>query len=293
MKQSVSLLDAVEFGRDGLDKKAIRVSVEKSERSKTFMQVAIGMAALAVGGVTVFGVYAVCNNHANDPEVLQNRKLAEEIKQEIAQKKVDSESKMAADKAMAKAREEAEIALIKQAEQDAIAAAAAKEADRTGKLLEKMFEGTKIEDAVCKPSNMVLKAKFDSKDELVSLEKKYEGKISPSGGEISSDEARAECIAYFSVNKFLAPRGLSSITSGAHYNQLKDMWAMCRGGFNQKDLSVDRNSDGSIELKFQMHAKDSSFSSVKDYKAYQKCMLNSLSLPKIAAPKDAPVSALQ
>jgi len=315
MKKSLDPVNPDEFGRTGMDVKAVRLATEQSEKSKAFMRAVIG-AGIGVVALTAAGVggvvgYIMYDNHANDPVTMENWKISEQVKLQVAHEKLTVEQKMKADEAMAKAKEDAAIAAKKQQE-DAVSAARREEetlkqkeirdrveaenavrAARPGMLLEKMFNDTEMSQAVCYPSNIQLVTKFNMDNVPIEAKKDYEGRVTAGSGETDAAVAKKECLDNFSIEKFSAPRNLGPLPTGAHYEQLKVMWNLCRGGFTQEDMDVTGYKNGAMELEYQLYAKDYTFETVKEYTDYQACMLKALSSPQVMQPSAGPVATLR
>lgn len=275
-----------ELGREGLAHATQRITAEKTQKRSALFQAMIGVSALALTSALGLASYTYYTATVHAPEYTEQYAKQVEIAQQekLADQQADAARKVA-DEAIERARAEAEAAK-KEAE------TAAAEA-RPNAFLEKMFQRTSMTDVICKPRDLQLTAQFSSKGDVTSFTKTYSLNLGDKVGTSAFQEALKECTTNFSSIDFSAPRGLGPVPGIAHYAQLKDMWALCRGGFENPSTQIKLSSDGSGSGYYQLYASRYNFSGVEDYQAYQVCMKEALTNPFIATGASTPVAGLQ
>lgn len=284
-----------ELGREGLAHITQRVSAEKNQKRSAMFQAMVGVSALALVGAAGLASYTYYTSTVHSPEyteqyqkqaeIARQEKHADQQAQEAAQARDLAEKE--ADAAIERARIEVEAAK-KEAEK------AANEA-KPNELLDKMFQRTSMTDVICMPRDLKLTAQFNDKGDVTSFNKTYSLKLGEKAvaGTSAFQEALKECKTNFADVDFSAPRGLGAVPGIAHYTQLKDMWSLCRGGFENPDTTIKLSSDGSASGSYQLYASRYNFSSVEDYQGYQACMKEALTDPFIATGASTPVAGLQ
>lgn len=262
-------LRSEELGRNGLDERQIRLNEQtiklneqKAATRSWLFKAGVGVTALMVVATGIAKVAVGVVQDMQSPEAVENFKNFSEAQRA---------------ERLAKQQEEAatqEQALKLEQADDAIARA------RQDVILQKIMSGTEMRDAVCQPYHIELKSKFNAQDELTEISTSFKYSL-PNISEASKSEAVEECRVDFSLDQFIAPRGLSKLTGSAHYSQLKDMWTLCRGGYTEPDLQYTVNKDGSGGVYYQLYPKNYSFSDLEEYQKYQECMVQSLGHPLI------------
>ncbi len=286
-----------ELGREGLAHKIQRITSEKIQKRSTLFQAMVGVSMLAVAGAAGLAAYTHYTNTVYSPayteqyqkqvEIARQEKLADQQAKDSAQAR--EIAKKAADEAIERARVEAQAA---KKEAETAARKTAEEA-KPNELLDKMFQRTSMIDVICMPRDLQLTANFNGKGEVTSFNKTYSLNLGDKVGTSAFQEALKECKTNFADVDFSAPRSLGQVPGIAHYAQLKDMWALCRGGFENPGTAIKISSDGSASGYYQLYASRYNFSSVEDYQGYQACMKNALTDPFIATGGTTPVAGLQ
>ena len=151
---------------------------------------------------------------------------------------------------------------------------------RIEKLSTLMFERTTLENAFCNAYSFEIIARFSARDALEQNSSTLNSLSSKTFIKRTKAILLNSCKKDFPKRKFLAARNLSEKMSERHYEQLRDMMALCDGVKNyKKEHTLYRGN--ALVLKFNLLSNNSYISSKEEYKTYQTCMAKTLDHPLI------------